>query len=124
MGHRNGSWNEELSGCTGSQSRAVTAEKTETEWSEPPNSRGRDALEADGVRDSIRAAVICEGRVKAGGCNFKKRDEPMEQAGTSLGVQRLRRSENGGWPLLPSKNLSLNLQMRSKSSLPLLGWLR
>lgn len=72
MGHRNGLWNEELSGCTGIQSRVVTGEKTETEQSEPPNSRDRDVLETNGVTDSIKAAAVYEGCVKAGGCNFKE----------------------------------------------------
>lgn len=38
----------------------------------PPNSRDRDALETNGVTDSIKAAAVCEGCVKAGGCNFKE----------------------------------------------------
>lgn len=39
----------------------VTGEKTETEHSEAPNRRGRDALEADGVMDSTKAAVYVRG---------------------------------------------------------------
>lgn len=39
----------------------VTGGKTETESSEAPNWRGRDALEADGVMDSTKAAVYVRG---------------------------------------------------------------
>lgn len=71
MGHRNGPWNEEMPFCKGSQPRVVMGEKTETEHSESPNSIGRDVLEADGVTDSIKAA-LCEGCVKLMAATLRK----------------------------------------------------